>query len=458
MKFRGDEAMNNRFPIVVILLLSSLGMIVQAGPAADDPRVTPVVLAYRKVRPAVVNISTEKLVTVRYGLFGRDPFEDIFPSPFSRRVPVQSLGSGFLISASGFIITNAHVVRQAEKITVQLGDESKHEAKVISADTDNDLAVLKIEPPSGERLPFLPLGRSDDLMVGETVIAVGNAMGYANSVTTGIISATDRTLQFAQGVTMSGLIQTDAPINRGNSGGPLLNIKGELIGVNTAIRADAQNIGFAIPVDRLSVELAKLLDFERLNRVIFGASAQQRHGETGSGVIITSVRAGTPAGKNLKAGDRIIAINDVPVRQMSDYVCAMVALKSGQVARIKLIRDGAEIAREIELKGRPRPDGKALAKKLFGMTLRDITPQLARDLRLPLREGLLVVGIEAGSPAQKLGVEIKDVVFQMGKLYVGDLDALGTVLEDVKGGRQLRIGIVRGNVRAWTTITAGQSE
>ncbi len=450
--------MNIRFSLIVILVLSLLCAAGRAGPVAADPRVTPVVLAYRKAKPAVVNISTEKLVTVRYGMFGRDPFEDIFSRPFSRRVPVQSLGSGFLISANGYLITNAHVVRQAEKITVQLSDESKHQAKVISIDTENDLAVLKIEPPAGGKFPFLPLGRSDDLMVGETVIAVGNAMGYASSVTTGIISATDRTLEFKQGVKITGLIQTDAPINRGNSGGPLLNVKGELIGVNTAIRADAQNIGFAIPVDRLSVELTKLLDFERLNRVVFGASAVQRHGRTGSEVIIVSVRPDTPTRKKLAVGDRVIAVNDTPVTQISDYVCAMVALKAGQIARIKLIRDGKEIVREIELQGRRRQDGKALAKKLFGMTLREITPQLARDLRLPLREGLLVIEIEAGSPAKQLGVEIKDVVFQMGKLYVGDLDALATALEDVKPGRQLRIGIVRGNVRAWTTITAGKIE
>ena len=442
--------------ILLILCVLFLSSVLQADAQSADPRLTPVVFAYRRAKPAVVNISTEKLVTVRFGLFGSDLFDDIFPSPLRRRVPVQNLGSGFLINHRGFIVTNAHVVRLAEKIAITLADGSQYPAKVISSDPDIDLAVLKIDPPAGTKLSYLPLGRSDDLMVGETVIAIGNAMGYANSLTTGVISATGRTLSFRNKVKIEGLIQTDTPINPGNSGGPLLNIKGELIGINTAIRADAQNIGFAIPVDRLAEELVHLLDFERLNRVIFGAAVAQRHLTKGDELYVADVRKGTPAHGKLRPGDRILELNGVPMKQITDYACAAVAIRPDQTINLKIMRgDKKQLVRVIVV-SKPRPEGKAIAHRLFGLTLRTLTPQLARDLRLAVGRGLLVVGVEGGSIAEKLGLELGDVVFQVGKWYVRDLDNLGILLEDIKPGQRIQIGIVRGNVRAWASITAGE--
>jgi serine protease Do len=180
------------FRIACLLVVAALCAVVDAAPpalpatepAVDPQRVTPVVLAYRKARPAVVSISAEKVASV--GLFGDDPFEEIFPSPLTRRVPVQSLGSGVVIHPDGYIATNAHVVRKAEKITVTLADKKSYLARIIVADPDHDLAVLKVDPPGGAAMEYLSLGRSDDLMVGETVIAVGNPLGYSNSVTTEI--------------------------------------------------------------------------------------------------------------------------------------------------------------------------------------------------------------------------------------------------------------------------------
>jgi len=426
-----------------------------AAPPADDPRVSPVVLAYRQARPAIVNISTTRLVQVRYSLFGADPFEELFPNLFPRRkMAVRNLGSGFVIHPAGYVVTNAHVVRQAEKITVTFADNAKFPARVISADPDLDLAVLKIDVPPDRRLAHLPLGRSDDLMVGETVIAVGNPMGYANTLTTGVVSATDRTLKLPQGGEFRGLIQTDAPINPGSSGGPLLNVKGELIGINTAIRGDAQNIGFAIPVDRLADELTSLLDAERLNRVVFGAEVLQRHGETGNQLIVSEVRKGTPAEGKLALGDRILALNGQAMKQISDYACALLDMKAGDKLTIKLARDGRELLTEVTLAAKPKPDGNALARRHFGLTLRPVTRQLARDLGLYVDKGLLVTGVERGSPADVVGIEPEDVVFQLGRLYVTDLDTLGTILEDLKPGQTIMIGIVRGNVSVSGTITA----
>ncbi len=350
-------------------------------------------------------------------------------------------------------MTHAQVVGQARKITFTLSDDSKYQGKVISTDTESDLAVLKIDPPEGKELPSLSLGRSDDLMVGETVIAVGNPLGFENTLTTGVISAINRTLDF-DGMKMSGLIQTDAPINRGNSGGPLLNVKGELIGINTAIRSDAQNIGFAIPVDCLAKELVRLLDFERLNRVVFGARVYQRHVTDKTEVVVSKVRPGTPAEGKVFKDDRIIAINDTPIKQIADYVCLMVVIKSDSVVRLNLLRRGKEISVDVRIKSRPQPDGNTLAGKLFGITLKPLNLQLARDLRLRVQEGLLIVGIQPDSPARKLGLEIKDVLFQVGRLYVTDLDKLGMALEDIKPAQKVRIGIVRGDYRVWATITA----
>ena len=447
------------------MLAAAMLAVLPAPPAAaqhvakrPDARVTPVVLAYRKARPAVVNISARQLVTRRVSPFGLDPFDEVFPDLFRRRVPVRSLGTGVVVHPDGYVVTNAHVVRRARKITVTLHDKSKLRARVISADSAKDLAVLKIEPPGGRPLPHLPMGRSDDLMVGETVIAIGNPLGYANSLTTGVISAVGRNLEFRGGVKIAGLIQTDAPINPGNSGGPLLNIHGRWIGINTAIRADAQNIGFAIPVDILAGELPGLLDFERINRVIFGAEVAQRHLESGTEVRVVSVRPATPAAKALQGGDRILALDGTPVRQIPDFSCGMLAVKAGQKVRLKLRRAGREITVAITLAPKPKPNGKLLAEKLFGMTLRPLTPELAKSLRLPAERGLLVVGIDADSPAADLGVNLKDILFQIGRYYVKDLDALGIILEDVKPGARVRIGIIRGNVQAWATIRARRAE
>lgn len=448
-----------------ILAMRKLWMLVLAGGCAaalsadravaqDISRVTPVVLACRKARPAVVNISTEQIVTTRWGMFGRDIFEDIFPSPFRRHVPVQSLGSGFIVHPAGYIVTNAHVIRRAQKITITLADKSKHPAKVISSDETHDLAVLKIEPPEGKGLAYLPLGRSDDLMVGETVVAIGNPLGYSHTVSRGIVSALNRKLEFRQGVSYEGLIQIDAPINPGSSGGPLLNIRGDLIGINSAIRGDAQNIGFAIPVDSLMEEFPTLLDFERIHRAVFGAKVLQRHTDSGDELYVSEVRPGTPAEGKLRAGDRLISLNGKPVRQIPEFTCAMLAANVPADTSFRVSRDGKDITAVVSIKAKPRPDGKLLAEKLFGMTLREITPRLARDLRLPLDSGLLAVGIDADGPADSIGLKLKDVIFQVGKFYVADLEVLGMLLEDFPPGQSARIGVARGSVAVWVQIRA----
>ncbi|MCE5327790.1 MAG: trypsin-like peptidase domain-containing protein [Planctomycetaceae bacterium] len=446
----GIEDLGSRIA-VCLLVICAVGVAPAWGAPPQSQRETPVVKAYRAAGPAVVNISTTQLVRTRMGMLGGDIFDDIFPSPLTRQVPVQSLGSGVLIHPDGYVVTNAHVVQRAQEITVTLSDDRKFAATVLSTEPRHDLAVLKIDP-KGKPLPFLPLGRSDDLMVGETVIAVGNSVGLSNTLTTGVISATNRTLSFKEGVEYAGLIQTDAPINPGNSGGPLLNIAGELIGINTAIRADAQNIGFAIAIDSLHAELPRLLDFERINRVVLGATVAPRRIEGRDTLVVTDVRTGTPAEGKLKSGDWIMAVNGKAATQMPQYACAMLQAAKDETVTFKLVRAGKDAAAAVKLQAKPRPDGAALAAKLMGVTLSPIDEALARRMRLALTSGLVVTEVEAASPAAELGLRAGDVLFQAGQLYVKDLDTLGMILEDAAPGDALRIGIVRGNMRAWATL------
>jgi serine protease Do len=365
-----------------------------AEPPRQSVRLTPVVEAYRRVSPAVVNISTEteRLVSMGWSLFGfgDDPFEELRPK---RRLRTTSLGSGFFIHPDGYIVTNAHVVRRAEKI-------------------------------------------------GETVIAIGNPFGLQNTCTTGVASALNRKLEFRGGAVYGGLIQIDAPINPGNSGGPLLNIAGELIGINTAIRADAQGIGFAIPVDVLTSDMPKLLDFERLNRVVLGLGVQQKRTERGDELLAASVAPDSPAAEaGCEVGDRLLALNGRKLVQLPDYQIPMLAARAGEKVKLQVLRDGKKVNLVAEMRARPKPDGQALAWRLFGMGLQELTPELA-----------------SGGPARRLRIRVGDVVFRLGRWYVGDLERLGLILEDVQPGDVLSIWIVRGKVRAWGSIRAGKVE
>ncbi len=453
--------------VITLILLVAFGSGAGGAPpssASDEdgiPRITPVVRAYRRAAPAVVNITAERVITTRYGLggFRKDPFADIFPAPFTRRVPVRSLGSGFLIHPDGYLVTNAHVIRHAQDIAVTFGeDDEPLPARVISADPEHDLAVLKIDPPEDEELPYLPLGRSDDLMVGETVIAIGNPMGYTSTLTTGVISGTDRTLDFGDGKVYRGLIQTDTPINPGNSGGPLLNIRGELIGVNTAIRADAQNIGFAISVDALASELTRLLDYERMNRITLGAAVRQVHTDDGDRLEVAEVRPGTPAADVLRAGDEITSLNGEEIEQIPGFVCGMLGVRAEETVRLGRVRDGEEEVVSVTVEPKPRPDGNELARRLLGLSVRPVTPALARRLGLRATRGLLVVGVQEGAPGHRIGLELKDILFQVDRYYVTDTDDLGMALENVAAGDVVRVGFLRGRQAVWVPIRAGGAE
>ena len=271
----------------LILIGSALAVLAVAAATArasapptnenTDERRTPVVRAVEKAAPAVVNISTKSVRMVQPYFWMNVPevFRQQFGDMFKpQRQVVGSLGSGVIISPKGYIVTNAHVVQQAEEIIVTMADESQHKAELVSADLGADLAIIKIA--AEKPVAAIRLGTSSDLMIGETAIAVGNPFGYQHTVTTGVVSALDRTIEASATQKYEGLIQTDAPINPGNSGGPLLNIRGELIGINTAIRAGAQGLGFAIPVDKVRAIMVDLLAVPPLGHRVAGPEVRYK--------------------------------------------------------------------------------------------------------------------------------------------------------------------------------------
>ncbi len=409
------------------------------GSAPRAERRTPVVVAVEKTRDAVVNISATSTVVSR-SPFGFDSlFDDIFQVPRRR----TNAGSGFLIHPSGYIVTNAHVVARSTDNRITFADESKRKAqpaRVVTIDREHDLAVLKID--TDKPLPYLRLGRSDDLMIGETVIAIGNPLGYHHTVTTGVVGALNRTLEFRSDVKYVGLIQTDAAINPGNSGGPLLNINGELIGINTAIRGDAQNIGFAIPVDHLRRLLPEMMtvEIETHRRIQLGMLVSDK-----DAVRVTSVTQDGPADRaGLEAGDILRQINGEAVSLAMDFYAVILGRKAGDVVRLVVERDGKTHPLRLHLTAVPKPDGAKLASALFGLRVEELTQQHVRRLGLPRRIGLFIAQVEPGSPASHLGIRRGDVLYQLGRYYgFTELDSVGQLLKDVRRGDEIHVGWLR---------------
>ena len=424
-----------------------------AAPGPPVDRRTPVVRAVERAQPSVVNLSTQQVHVVRP--FPGFDLPDVFRREFGdlfrpRRYVSGSLGSGAIISPRGYIVTNAHVVQRAEKIVVTLADESQHEAQLVSADPEADLAIIKIE--TDRPLKAIPLGTSSDLMIGETVIAVGNPFGYQHTVTTGVVSALDRTLEPGQGARYEGLIQTDAPINPGNSGGPLLNIRGQLIGINTAIRAGAQGLGFAIPVDKVREIMVGLLNLRRPGSPWLGVTFRT---DTPGRAVVEAVEPGSPAEKaGLAPGDRIVRLDGKQPANVIVLETMLLEREAGREVRLALERDGRVLEKPVRLAAAPKPDGAKLARRLFGLQLQELRPDLADTMRLRVDRGLLVAGTDAGSPARDAGIESGDVIVQVDRYRAGDLDTLAALLAAVKTGDRIRFYVVRRRTLARTVLEA----
>jgi len=430
-------------------LLVAAGLVVlgaaRAWSADPEPdrrsmRRTRVVEVFEGTRDAVVNISAMRILEER-SPFG-DLFDEIFPRHLvpRRRYRIQSAGSGFVVHKDGYIITNAHVVARTQDPKVIFADKREYDARLIAADQEHDLAVLKIE--TDRPLPHLKLGRSDDLMVGETVIAIGNPFGYENTVTAGIVSALDRQLVFAgdQGeITYRGLIQTDAAINPGNSGGPLLNVLGELVGVNTAIRGDAENMGFAIPVNQLRALLPNIRSPEQLHRVQVGMRVRGR----GRPVVVEVLTDSPAAEAQVRPGDNLLSVDGTRLSDALDFYFEMLGKRAGQSVAIELMRDDKKLAVRLQLRPVPKPDGVALARQRIGIALDELAPSDATRLGLGAEGALVITEVERGSPADRADMYRGDVLWQLGRYHVSNLDEVGQILKDTQSGDVMYIRIVR---------------
>jgi len=420
---------------------------------ARAERRTPVVRAVERAAPSVVNLSAKQVHVVR-PFFGFD-LPDVFMREFGemfrpRRYVSGSLGSGAIISPRGYIVTNTHVVEDAAEIVVTLVDGTQYPARLVSADPEADLAIIKIEPD--RPLQAIPLGTSSDLMIGETVIAVGNPFGYQHTVTTGVVSALDRTIEAGEGVRYEGLIQTDAAINPGNSGGPLLNIRGELIGINTAIRAGAQGLGFAIPVDRVRETMIRLLNLRVPGSPWLGLSFRT---DVPDRAVVEAVEDGSPAAEaGLRPGDTVLALDGRRPANVIELETMLLDRKVGQTVRLTVERNGRRFEKAVRIAAAPKPDGARLARRLFGLHLQRLTPDLAYTLRLAVDHGLLVAGTDPDSPAREAGFAPGDVIVQVDRFRVDDLETLGYLLQQVKRGDRIRFYVIRGRTFAQAVLEA----
>lgn len=436
-----------------IIIFAWLLLTVNVGPVSSKQqqsfnRRTPIVEAYETTHKAVVNISGERTVRSIWPEFDWPDMFDLGAPRFRRPVQVKVLGSGFVAHEDGYIITNAHVIEGAKNIKVAFSDGQEFLATVVSADQSRDLAFLTIE--TKDKLPFIHLGRSNDLMIGETVIAIGNPYGYSNTVTSGVVSATGRDIEVSEGFWLRGLIQTDAPINPGNSGGPLLNINGELIGINTAIKPDAQGIGFAIPVDTLASSLTQMLMPEKLRRAQLGLimSRMKTVGEF-TGLEVESVVKESPADKNgISAGDIILEIDGKKLTGFIDFYVKMLHKEIGEPIVIKYVRPNVLRPQsqtvKLTLEAKPLPDGRQLARKFFQMEISELTDSLAKKFNFESAYPILIItDVERDGIAAQAGLAAGDLILQVNNTTVSDLKDFSLEAEKINEGDTVQLKIMR---------------
>jgi len=419
----------------------------------------------KKMRPVVVNIST---VTVSEGRgsqefsspFGEeDPFNDFWRRFFGGPAPrgpqrQRSLGSGFLIDGDGSIITNNHVVENASKIVVKLStDELEYEAKVVGRDPKTDIAIIKINAKIN--LPTASLGDSDGLEVGEWVVAIGNPFGLDSTVTSGIVSAKGR--HIGQGP-YDNFIQTDASINPGNSGGPLINLRGEVVGINTAIFSRTggnMGIGFAIPINLVKELLPQLRGKGKVTRGYLGVLIQKVTPEIAEslgvekpqGALVANVSKDGPADKaGVKVGDVIVEFDGKEVKESGDLPIVVARTAVDKKVRMKVLRDKKEVVLNVavgELKDE-EVVASAPEKGELGLTVQRLTPQMAESLGLDKTEGVVVTAVEPGSVADEAGIRRGDVIMEVDRKGIRNLDDYKKAVAGIRKGRGVLFLVRRG--------------
>ncbi|HQO77532.1 MAG TPA: Do family serine endopeptidase [Thermodesulfobacteriota bacterium] len=451
-------------------VLSSLVLYILAaalpafGAEAESLRRDAVVRAVEQASPAVVNISTEEEVRRQTGFmspFASDPFfdrffEDFFDHGYEKKYTERSLGSGIIFDKSGHILTNWHVVERATRIKVILMDEKSYEAKLIGSAPELDLAVLKID--AGRDLPTVVLGSSEDLMIGEKVIAIGNPFGLSHTVTTGVISAVRRSIK-ASDRTYRDFIQTDASINPGNSGGPLLNIDGQLIGVNSAIYGQgAQGIGFAIPINKAKRVVDELILYGKLAPVWIGIQVQELTADlAGSlqfkgagGVLVRRVDPESPAEEaGIRPSDIITGIGRDTVKSTEDYLEILRQYPPREEITVALFRDGWQVSSVLKTEEFPLEKAQEIALRLLGIEVKELVPGL-KEKGTPA--GVAITKIRSGSRIDRAGVKAGDIMLQINNTALNGLQDFQRAIANIYQARSMVLLIQRGHYGYYLTI------
>ena len=427
----------------------------------------------KNASPSVVNISTVKVIKGRREIpspFGsEDPFKDFFERFFRDQMPKdfrqRSLGTGFIIDKDGFILTNNHVVEQTEEIKVKLADDREFTAKIVGRDPKTDLALIRIEPKSP--LEPLPLGDSDQLEVGDWVVAIGNPFGLGNTVTAGIVSAKYR--QIGTG-SYDNFIQTDASINPGNSGGPLLNTAGEVVGINSAIFSQSGGsvgIGFAIPIN-MAKDLLPQLKKGKVIRGWLGVMIQKITPDLKDklglkderGALVAGVTAGGPADKaGIKRGDVIVSFDGKKVKESNDLPYIVASTPVGKTAAVEVIRKGQEKSLQVKIGQLEEEKPSQIvseAKPNLGMTVEQITPELARNFGLSETRGLVVVQVEENTPAAEAGMAPGDIIMEVEQVPLKDIEQYNRTIGAYKEGDTVLFLVSRKGATLYLTLKVRQ--
>jgi serine protease Do len=398
-----------------------------------------------QVSPAVVNIDTVVYQEYRtFRGFGDPFFDRLFPHFFNNRsfgyknnvIPQKGTGSGVIIDKNGHVLTNAHVIKGSDKVVVRLNDKRKFDASIVGIDEKTDIGVLKIE---GKNLPFATLGDSSKLRVGEWAVAIGNPFGLGQTVSAGVISALERTLSVDSERTYDDFIQTDAAINPGNSGGALVNLKGEVIGINTAIIPHGQGIGFAIPIDVAKIVLKDLIEFGKARHAWLGVSIQimdedlSRYYNVDKGVLIRDVYQGTGADEaGLKSGDIIIEVDKKLIKDFAELKAVLRRCHVGQTIDVRVLRDNKEITAKVKLGSQEsensliprmsRSSRKSSNAEFRGMILSETEDSEA---------GIIVSEVKINSPAYNSGITAGTIIRSINNQEVNSLDDFSKALTGI---------------------------
>ncbi|HNW46820.1 MAG TPA: Do family serine endopeptidase [Thermotogota bacterium] len=449
----------------ILIMTLNLSVFAYVNPGYQNP----VVEVVKTTADAVVKIDVVSSRTVTTDPFFDEFFRRFFgdsmdPFGYNRNRTEKTVGSGFVFDEEGHILTNYHVVANADKIQVTMLDKSVYEAEYVGGDAESDIAVIKIKEMDSNMLPYLSFGDSSTLQIGEWAIAIGNPLGFQHTVTLGVVSALNRTIQVDDTqTTYTDLIQTDAAINPGNSGGPLLNIHGEVIGINTAIinPMEGVNLGFAIPINKVKNFLDDLITFGKLKKAYLGVrivsidedTKNALNLENNKGALIVEVEKNSPAeAAGLQPQDIIVSVNGAIVEDADHLVSMVRTEKIGNMVNLEIDRNGSKMAFSVTLAeledtetaaSAPitvKPTEETIVSEILGFTVAPLTASTRSELSIPNNvEGLLISEVDADSAAYQLGIRKNAVLISINRQTVKTLEAFDQLEKALKKGSSVAL-------------------